>query len=218
MNTLLLKAKYTLAVFLPLLAFTACTHRQVYKNNSGRCKLSLYADGTYRFTYPMFLGKGKEQGSYRMDGNTVLLKRETMKTGDSTGYSAYYLTDRNDSLLFRFRNLNDSSIAIQFTMNNFPKMLRSDESGSLKMAYSDLRKMGIVEKDRSIHGIAMTYNNTLYIIRDTLFNPTQLDIQLNQYVGKTAVLYRRFQCKGDTIIVNGIDPKAIGLDRYLRKR
>jgi hypothetical protein len=218
MNTLSPGIRQTSTTFLLLLAFTACTHRQIYKNNSGRCQLRLYEDGMYRFQYPLFIGKGKESGSYKMDGNTVLLKRETANTYDSTNYSVY-LTGKFDSLLFHFRNLNDSSIAVNFTLNKYPKQFRSDKSGFLKVSYRDLRKMGMVEKGNYIHTIEMTFNNATYTIRDSLINPTQLDIQLNQFAGKkTAILYRRFLCTNDTIVVNGIDRKAIGSDRYLKRK
>ncbi|HET6990201.1 MAG TPA: hypothetical protein VFJ43_02710, partial [Bacteroidia bacterium] len=190
---------------------------------SGNCELKLYRDSTYSFKYPTFLRNIHESGTYKITDNCILLKRIAQNTSDSIlDCSMGYYSDNPDTVQVSFRGLNDSAICVAFTINKNPAIFKTDNSGQLKISYSMLLSKEIITKDSSFQFLDIFYNGRNYHITDTrplLSKPTVISIKLNQFVGeKTVVLYRKFSYSNDTVIVNGIDPKAIGSDRKLTRR
>ena len=80
-------------IFLLAIIFAGCADKQVLVNKTGNCKLELYKDSTYTFTYPAFIGgKRHENGTYSRLSNAILLKRIVQNTYDNVinCYSGYY--------------------------------------------------------------------------------------------------------------------------------
>ncbi|MCW3083747.1 MAG: hypothetical protein JWP12_1113 [Bacteroidetes bacterium] len=211
-----------LFTFLIFIFFISCANRLTYVNKSGSCRIKLYNDSTYHLKYPTFFKNIRKNGTYKITGNSLVLKR-TIKNivYDSTDCSSIYYIDHPDTVELSFRNLNDSSINVAFTINQNSTVFKTDHSGHLKILYSDLVSKKIISSDSSFHSISISFNNTAYFIsgKSMFPKPTNIDIQLNQFVGqKTVTLYRKFDYLNDTVIVNGMDPKAIGRDRKLTRR
>lgn len=220
-----MKFKRKLAFVFIVMVFSGCAERQILENKSGSCELSLYSDSTYSFKYPTFIRSRHENGTYKIVGNSILLKRiaENKFGSDSIiDCSSGYYPDNPDTVAFSFRDLNDSAICVSFQLNQNPSIFKTDNSGCLKIPYSTLIAKQIIANDSSFHSIDILYKNKNYHIADgrTLFpKPRTITIKLNQFIGeKTIVLYRKFDYINDTVIVNGLDPKAIGGDRKLTRR
>jgi hypothetical protein len=201
-------------IFFLSILFAGCAGKQVLVNKSGNCKLELHKDATYAFKYPTFLGKRRENGTYKILNDSILLKRTTENNyGSIVDCSSIYYPDHPDTVTFAFRNLNDSAISVTFTLNQNPAVFKTDGHGRAKIAYSELVSKKIISGDSAFHSIAISFNNKTYNIADAsiLPKPISVHIKLNQFIGqKTATLYRKFSFTNDTVIVNGVDPKAIG--------
>lgn len=198
--------------------FIGCS-TQTFVNKSGSCKLRLHKDSTYFYKYPTFLWKMKERGTYTIEKDYILLTRIVKDSFENTNWNSCYYTNYPDTVELSFTNLNDSSVSVSFTMNQQPTHYQTNASGSIKFLYSDLTNSKVISKDSSFYGFNISFNNKNYFIKDTFLKPTSIQIQLNQYMGeKSATLYRRFEYKNDTVVVNGVDPKAIGRDRKLTRR
>lgn len=211
-----------ISIYILLLALVVagCAGKQVLVNKKRNCKLVLHEDSTYAFKYPTFMGKEREKGTYKIENNSILLKRVVPNTYGSVVdcSSGYYF--HPDTLVFSFRDLNDSAIAVTFTLNEDPTVFKTDQQGHLQLLYSELSSKKIISSDGKIHSMRISFKNKTYEIANTSFlpNPTTVEIKLNQFSGeKTATRYRKFRIDGDTIIVNGIDPKAIGINPNNRK-
>jgi hypothetical protein len=168
------------------------------------------------------MGKRRENGTYKIEHNSIYLKRIVPNTFGSVVdcTSGYYF--HPDTVLFSFRDLNDSAIAVTFTLNQNPTVFKTDNQGHLNILYSDLASKQIISSDNIIRSINISFNNKTYSISNASFlpKPTTVEIKLNQFAGeKNATLYRKFSYTNDTVTVNGIDPKAIGVsNRKLTKR
>lgn len=209
-------------IFFLAILFSGCANKQVLVNKTRNCKLELYKDSTYAFKYPTFMGKRRENGTYQIRSNSILLKRTVQNTYGSVVdiSSGYYF--HPDTLQFAFRDLNDSAIAVTFTLNDNPTIYKTDSDGHLQVLYSELLSKKIFSRENIIHSMTIFFNSKTYDIANAslLPNPTSIEIKLNQFVGqKTAILYRNFKFVHDTVTVNGIDPKAIGVgNRKLTRR
>lgn len=65
--------KYVLLIF--ILFAISCTTK-TYTNNSGSCKLRLHTDSTYFYKYPTFLKPIRENGSYSITKDSIILKNK----------------------------------------------------------------------------------------------------------------------------------------------
>jgi len=79
-------------------------------------------------------------------------------------------------------------------------------------------KNEIVLKNSTFYLIKILFDNKTYLLKDSFDKPSALEIKLNQFVGKkTAIVYREFEYKNDTVFINGYDPKVLGDDCALTK-
>ncbi|HEX7413677.1 MAG TPA: hypothetical protein VF411_06480 [Bacteroidia bacterium] len=204
-----------------LILFTSCVDKQVFENKSGTCKLYLYKDSTYKYIYPTLFGSKNEKGSYITLKDAILLKRitdNTYDTYDSINYSVTHLYDNSDTIELSFKNLNDSNICTTFTINKNQMPFKPDNSGNIKLLYHDLIANKIIAKDSTFYLFTISFDNKIYHLKDTFVMPTSLEIKLNQYIDKkTAILYRQFEYKNDTVFINEYDPKVLGVDFKLTK-
>jgi hypothetical protein len=202
-----------------LLLLLGCTSKKVYENQSGRCRLVLYGDSTYKFKYPTLIRARHDKGVYTFQDSSILLKRVVQNTFDSIEYSSSYLTERPSAIKFSFKGLNDTGVVIRFSLNGDTTVFRSDVSGTKELLYSDLLSKKIISADSTVNTISIFYHDKKYTLKDPLRKPTDIDIRLNQFIGeKNATLYTRFAYRNDTITVSGVDPKVIGSDRKLTRK
>lgn len=208
----MIKRKVAFLVLLVTI-FISCTSKKSFVNNSGSCKLYLYNDSLYTLKYPIFIGSRTEKGVYKISDNLLHLTRLSENSYDSIDYSVTYYPKYPDTLSFSFRNLNNSSIYVEFTINDSPIIYESDNFGILKLPYKDLFSNNVISNDSTFHLFNILFNNNTYQIKDKILNPSDINIKLNQFIGnKNAILYRKFTYVNDTITVNGLDRKAIGSD------
>jgi hypothetical protein len=210
--------RHVLTIFI-ILIFTGCADRQIFKNNSGSCKLTLNKDATYTLKYPTIFKTIHEKGTYKILDSSIVLRRVTEMNYDSiSDCSICYFVDQPDTLEFSFKNFNDSSICVSFTINQNSTVFKTDKSGHLKLLYRDLHASNIIS-NYSFYLLRISFDNKEYVVREGFTKPTNVDIKLNQFAGKkTAIIYRDFKYTKDTIIVKGLDPKAIGSNRKLIRK
>jgi hypothetical protein len=205
-----------------VLCFIGCADRQVYENKTGSCRLELRRDSSFYLKYPAFLWNERVSGDYHITGNSILLKYITDSNKDSMDCSSRYYTDHPDTVDFSFTNYNDSSISVTFMINRHPKVFKTDGSGHLKVLYSDLVSEKIIGQDSAFYSFDIVYDHKNYSLWEIgkypLIKPTCAEFRLNQYVGlKTAIAYKRFDYKPDTITAHGFDPKALRDRKLIRK-
>ena len=193
-----------------------------FSNQSGSCKLNLFADTTYSFTYPNFLNKKTESGTYKIYNDSIVLFRKSFDKIDSVDISYTCFQDNPDSLLLTFKNLYRNTISVKVSLNNTDKVFETDHLGQIHISYAELEKMNIIKDGEKIREFKISYDNKVFIpdmqpYKDSR-KPDRLDFTLNQFVGEQfATLKRKYLIKNDTIFVNDISRKVIGLDDKLSK-
>jgi hypothetical protein len=215
--------KRQLALFL-LIILAGCAGRQVFTNRVRNYKLVLKKDSVYFLKRPAFFGKYREHGTYKIEKNTILLKRITGAPSESVkDFGFGFSIDDPDTVAFSFRNINDSDICVDFTINNNPTTFKTDNSGHLKLLYRDLISNKVISNDSAFHSITIFYNNKTYFLKElisgSLIKPSSIRIQLNQFIGeKSATWYRKYSYSNDSIIVNDGDWNGELIDIKLTRK
>lgn len=193
-----------------------------FSNQSGSCKLNLYADTTYSFTYPNFLNKKTESGIYKIYNDSIILLRKSFDKIDNVDISYTCFQDNPDTLLLTFKNLYRNTISVKVSLNNMDKVFETDSLGQIHISYAELEKTNIIKDGEKIREFKITYDNKVFIpdmqpYKDSR-KPDRLDFTLNQFAGEQfATLKRKYLIKNDTIFVNDISRKVIGSDDKLHK-
>jgi len=193
-----------------------------FSNQSGSCKLNLYTDSTYSFTYPNLFNKKTENGKYKIYNDSIVLLRKSFDKIDSVDISYTCWQDNPDTLLMTFKNLYHNKISVKVNLNNTDKVFETDSLGEIHILYSELVKMNILKSGEKIREYKITYDNKVFIPDTQPYKdsrkPDRLDFTLNQFVGEEfATLKRKYLIKNDTINVNDISRKLIGSDDKLSK-
>ena len=202
--------------------FYGCKVKMTYYNQSKSCKVYLYSDTTYSFTYPNFFNNKTENGTYNIYKDSIVLLRKSFDKIDSADISYTCWQDNPDTLLVTFKNLYRNRISVKLNLNNSDKVFQSDSLGQIHILYSELEKSGIIEKGEKIHEFKITYDNKVFIPNMRPYKdsrkPDRLDFTLNQFVEEPfAILKRKYLIKNDTICINDISRKVIGSDDKLYK-
>jgi len=212
-----LKLKSIILTIILTTLLYACKEKMTFSNQSGSCKLHLHSDTTYSFTYPNFLYNKTENGIYKIYNDSIVLLRKSFDKIDSVDISYTCWQDNPDTLLLTFKNLYRNIINVKINLNGTDKVFQTDSLGEIIILYSELEKDGIVKKGEKIKEFKIIYDNKVFIpdlrpYKDSR-KPDRLDFTLNQFIGeKYATLKRKYSIKNDTIFVNDISRKAIGLD------
>lgn len=193
-----------------------------FSNQSKSCKLKLYSDTTYSFTYPNFFNNKTESGTYKIYNDSIILLRKSFDKIDSINISYTCWRDNPDTLLMTFKNLYRNRISVKLNLNNKDKVFQTDSLGEIHILYSELENAGIVEKGEKIREFKITYDNKVFIPDMSPYKdsrkPDRLDFTLNQFIGEPfATLKRKYVIKNDTIFINDISRKVIGSDDKLYK-
>jgi len=200
----------------------SCGEKLIFSNSSGSCKLKLYADTTYNFTYPNFLNKKTESGSYKIYNDSILLFHKSINKIDSVGISYTCWQDNPDTLLLTFKDLYKTKISVKVNINNTVKIFETDSLGEIHILYSELVKMNVLKSGEKIKEFKITHNNKVFIPDMQPYEesrrPDRLDFILNQFVGEQLVSLKRvYLIKNGTIYINDISRKLIGSDDKLHK-
>jgi hypothetical protein len=202
-----------------------CNKKTEYHNESDSCELNLYEDSTYKFTFPTFFGTEVEKGSYEIRNNKITLSRKSYNKIDSVeiGYwHSWNGKDKPDSLLLRFKNLNNEIIKAKIKFNSSLEEFESNELGEIDIPYKELEDLGIIESDKLINDYTIYFENNIYHPDMSYYSdsrrPQRIDFKLNQFVGKEyAILKRVYRFENDTIYINDISRKSIGKQNKLVK-
>ena len=191
------------------------------KTDSGAsCVLTLHSDNTYKYKYPNFLNSKTENGTYRLYNDSIVLLRKHYSKIDSIDVSYICWKDNPDTLLLTFKNLYKEKIQVAVTLNNSLKKYKTDSNGHIEIYYRELEKQNIISKDEKISEFKISFDNKEYLMNMEYYRdsrkPNRLDFTLNQFIGQDyAILKRKYPIKGDTIFINDISRKVIGLDNRL---
>ncbi len=218
------KLKLNIIIFSLFLTtfFYGCKVKSTFSNQSGSCKLNLYADTTYSFTYPNFFNTKTESGTSKIYNDSIVLLQKSFDKIDSVDISYTCWQDNPDTLLLTFKNLYKNIIRVNVTLNNTDKEFETDSLGNIHISYIELEKMNIIKNGEKIREYKITYGNKVFYrdmqpYKDSR-KPDRIDFKLNQFVGEEfAILKRKYLIKNDTIYVNDISRKLIGSDDKLSK-
>lgn len=218
-----LKSKIIL-ILVSLITIFGCQSPELeFENKSKSCRLELYKNNTYSFSYPIFLkGTKKEKGIFERDGDKLTLTREVKNDLPNVDVS-YICSEENPKMLvIDFKNLDGQIIDLKFNINNSSNTFTS-ESGKTILAYKELEGREILEKNGLVENLMFQFEGNEYESDLIGFNnsrrPNRLVFVLNEFKGKrTALLNRRYLIQNDSILMNDISPKSIGTkNRYLIK-
>ena len=191
------------------------------KTDSGvTCKLTLHSDSTYEYRYSNFINSKTENGIYRLYYDSIVLLRKHYSKIDNIdlGYTCW--KDNPDTLILTFKNLYQENIQVTVSLNSNPKKYTTDSNGHIEIYYNQLEKQNIISENEKISDFKISYDNKEYLMNMEHYKdsrkPDKLDFTLNQFIGEDyAILKRKYQVKGDTIFINDISRKVIGLDNRL---
>ncbi|WP_035093920.1 hypothetical protein, partial [Aquimarina macrocephali] len=202
-----------------------CSKKIEYLNETESCELKLYDDSTYKFSYPTFFETKSEKGFYEIGNDKITLSRKSYNKIDSVdiGYTySWNGTDKPDSLLLRFKNLNRVVIKTKIKFNSSIQEFESNELGEIDIAYEKLENLGIIESNEVIKNYTIYFDNKIYSPDMSYYldsrRPQKIDFKLNQFVGEEyAILKRVYRFENDTIYMNDISRKTIGRNNKLTK-
>ena len=177
----------SLIIFIFLVSI-GCSNKELFENNRGSCKLQLGQDSSYKFKYPTFLGHRSEIGKFKILNNSILLSRIQKNNFDSADYSTTYFSKDPDTVAFSFKNLNENNIYVKFTINDSKNIHQTDTLGHLNLSYSDLILNKEITSDSVFYSFNIYFGNKNYTIKDNIIKPTDIDVNLNQYIGKKEVV------------------------------
>jgi hypothetical protein len=211
--------KVILGFFFCILYGLAC--QTPSKTGSGvSCVLTIHSDNTYEYKYPNFLNSKTENGTYKLYNDSIVLLRKHYSKIDSIdlGYTCW--KDNPDTLLLTFKNLYKEKIQATVKLNNSLKNYKTDSKGHIEIHYGELENQNIISKGDKISEFKISFDNKEYLMNMEYYKdsrkPDRLDFTLNQFIGQDyAILKRKYPIKGDTIFINDISRKVIGLDNRL---
>lgn len=217
--------------FLFILLLFSCG-RTVYLNHSEHYKLILKSDSTYFFVLPAPIHRYSERGTYQIKNDSVLLTQRYENVYDSiSGISTDITFSKEiDSVLFSFRNLNDTAVAVRFRINGNPAVFNTNRNGECKLAYHDLLAQKIIDSTYVFHSFDISFGDRQYHYEEKHESAglpiglpksysLQIRFQLNQFAGKKyAFSYRRYAFSRDSIIVNTSSWKGMPKDVVLKKK
>ena len=192
----------------------------MYSNNSTSLQLELKKNSEYIFRVPTFFNHHKEQGTYSLSNDSIVLLRTADYKIDSVGISYICWNDNPDSLVLTFQNLYNQQIKTKILINNSLQEFHTNENGYIYLSYKELENKNIIFKNGRIKNLQIAYQNKEYVYDlwpyEDSRKPDRLDFKLNQFVGeKAAILKRQYLFQNDTIFTNDIQRKVIGTDDKL---
>ena len=217
-----MKLNILIFTFVLTTLFCGCKIKSTFSNQSETCKLNLYTDTTYSFTYPNFFNSKNEKGRYKINNDSIVLLLKSFNKIDSIDISYTCWQDNPDTLLLTFKNLYKISINVKVTINSTNKEFKTNSLGQIYISYAELEQMKIIKDGDKIREFKITYDNKVFIpdmkpYKDSR-KPDRIDFTLNQFIGEQfAILKRQYLIKNDTIFVNDISRKLIGSDDKLFK-
>lgn len=193
----------------------SCIQKTSFENNHGTCKLKLYSDSMYKFTYPTFFGKKTETGKFQILNSSLTLIRKEINNIDSVNISYTCMEENPENLLITFSDLYRNSIKAKLFINDSKTYYNTDTSGHIIFSYKKLEIENIIRPDERIKSFRIIYNGKDYLIDLSDYKdsrkPDRLDFMLNQFIGeKYAILKREYKFINDTIYLNDIEIKSIG--------
>jgi len=217
-----INVKYYISL-LCLILICSCAQKTSFENIKGTCKLYLYSDSTYKFTFPTFFEKKTEAGKFKLMNNNLTLIRKKLNDIDSVDISYTCWKDNPDSLLITFSDLYKNAINPKLFINYSKTYFTTDTFGHIELSYKDLERKSIIEPNEKIKSFRMVYNGKNYLQNMFYYKdsrkPDRLDFRLNQFIGeKYAMLKREYLMRNDTIYLNDMERKSIGSDDKLFKR
>ncbi|WP_109853419.1 hypothetical protein [Aquimarina sp. AU58] len=220
-----MRIRTIILIIITSLFIYGCSKKIEYLNKTESCELKLYDDSTYKFSYPTFFETKSEKGFYEIGNDKITLSRKSYNKIDSVdiGYTySWNGTDKPDSLLLRFKNLNREVIKAKIKFNSSIQEFESNELGEIDIAYEKLENLGIIESNEVIKNYTIYFDNKIYSPDMSYYldsrRPQKIDFKLNQFVGEEyAILKRVYRFENDTIYMNDISRKTIGRNNKLTK-
>jgi len=182
--------------------------------------LTINSDSTYEYKYPNFLNSKSENGTYKLYRDSIVLLRKHYPKIESIdlGYTCW--KDNPDTLILNFKNLYRETIQVTVSINNSLKKYNTNSEGQIEIIYSELENQNVISVNDKISEFNISYNNKEYLMNMEFYKnsrkPDRLDFTLNQFIEEDyAILKRKYQINGDTIFINDISRKVIGMDNKL---
>jgi len=130
------------------------------------------------------------------------------------------LNDNPDTLKLNFKNLYKETIQVTVSINNDSKKYKTNSDGQIEILYSELEKQNVISENDKISEFYIRFNNKEYLMNMEEYKdsrkPDRLDFTLNQFTGEDyAILKRKYKINGDTIFINDISRKVIGMNNKI---
>ena len=194
--------------------------RPTNSNNKETCKLTINSDSTYTYNYPNFLNSKPENGTYRLYRDSLVLLRKHYPKIESVGLGYTCWKDSPDTLILNFKNLYKEIIQVTVSINNNLKKYKTNSNGQIEILYPELEKQNVISVNDKISIFNITYGKKEYLMDMEYYKdsrkPDRLDFTLNQFIGEDyAILKRKYKINGDTVFINDISRKIIGMDNKM---
>ena len=211
--------KIRIFLYLFFVILISCQERKTYENKNSTCELTLFEDGTYKYKTPQFFKSVTEYGKWKNIQNTLILETENYINKDSILNIEYFCANDTPKVLkIRTTNFENNKVRTKFTINNFDKVYSTDINGEFILNYNELENEKIINKGQNIDLFKIIFNHKEYIINlkkdyPNSRKPEELVFKLNDFAGEEyRPLIRRYKIENDTIEINDIQRKLIGLD------